>query len=61
MERGLDISELTPLLRWRVCDLVPAISVWIIHTSPKPRHGSVEGSRQSAIRAARSMVGEAFT
>jgi hypothetical protein len=61
MERGLDISELTPLLRWRVCDLVPAISVWIIHTSPKPRHGSVEGSRQSAIRAARPMVGDALT
>jgi hypothetical protein len=30
--------------------------IWIVHTSPKPRHGSVEGPKRDAILAAEKAI-----
>ena len=30
--------------------------IWIVHTSPRPRQGSIEGTRQAAILAAQRAI-----
>jgi hypothetical protein len=30
--------------------------IWIVHTSPKPRHGSIEGPKGDAILAAEKAI-----